>query len=78
MSLTVAQLIEKLKELPPDAIIVQSKDGEGNSYSPVADMTVGVYLADTSWEGSFTDHDDDKGEMVEAGAEPAVCIWPTN
>jgi hypothetical protein len=31
--MTVKQLIEKLKQFPPDALVVQSRDAEGNGFS---------------------------------------------
>lgn len=76
--LTVAALIEKLQALPADAIVVQSKDGEGNGFSPVADLTIGVYQEETTWRGEFTDDEDDMPSMIENGASAAVCVWPTN
>lgn len=76
--LTVEVLIERLKELPADAVLVQSRDGEGNGFSPVAELTLGVYLEDTTWHGEFTDCEEDEGKLRERGAVQSVCIWPTN
>jgi len=76
--LTVAALIEKLQALPADAIVVQSQDGEGNGFSPVADLKLGVYKEETTWHGEFTDHEDDMPDLTEQGAVQCVCVWPTN
>ena len=76
--ITVVDLIEKLKELPVDAVLVQSRDGEGNGFSPISELTLGVYLEDTTWSGEFTDCDEDAGDLRERGAVQSVCIWPTN
>lgn len=76
--LTVADLIEKLQALPSDAIVVQSRDTEGNGFSPVSEVTLRVYQEETTWNGEFTDHEDDIDDMRDGGAVPAVCVWPTN
>lgn len=76
--LTVAALIERLQKLPPDAVVVQSQDGEGNGFSPVADLALGVYAEETTWSGEFSDHDDDMQDLSANGGVQSVCIWPTN
>ena len=45
--ITVAQLIEQLQKFPQNYIIVMSKDGEGNNYSPLSDIVGGNYIATT-------------------------------
>jgi hypothetical protein len=76
--LTVAAMIERLKDFPSDAILVQSQDAEGNGFSPVSELSVGYYLEETTWHGEFTDHEDDEEGLREHGAAQAVCIWPIN
>jgi hypothetical protein len=73
--MTVSELIAQLQQLPPNNIVVQAKDGEGNGFSPVAEVAVGLYAADTTWSGEFwtPDAEDDEKE-----AESAVCLWPIN
>jgi hypothetical protein len=51
-----------------DAEVVLSKDGEGNSFSPLSDLSRGRYVADTTWCGEF--HGSDEGETC--------CLWPVN
>jgi len=36
--MTVAELIAKLQTLPPDALIIQSCDAEGNRFSPTTEI----------------------------------------
>lgn len=49
--MTVRELIEQLSHVEPDRIVVMSKDGEGNGYSPLADFWKGTYWAETTWYG---------------------------
>ena len=65
----VNELISQLKELPPDLLVVMAKGG--NNYSPLAQVSEGVYEAETTWSGEYFD--------IEDGDEPsAICLWPTN
>jgi hypothetical protein len=70
--MTIAELIIELQKLPQDALVVQSKDAEGNGFSPIAEASMGCYAADTTWSGDFGSADDFPDAPV------AVCIWPTN
>jgi hypothetical protein len=50
--MTVKELIELLENEDHNKLVVMSKDGEGNSYSPLADFgNVNVYRADSTWSG---------------------------
>jgi hypothetical protein len=72
-AITVKQLRERLALCPDEAIVVLSKDAEGNGFSPLPDgdgLSVGRYVADSTWSGEF--RGDDPDEVV------AVCLWPTN
>ena len=80
-ALTVKALKEMLNggDIEDHYIIVLSKDGEGNSFSPVSDSeagfyTVGLYVPDTTWSGDFTGIDD----MDDEFSPNAVVLWPTN
>jgi hypothetical protein len=81
--MTVAELIAELQQLDPEALVVQSKDGEGNSYSPLADVSFGWYLPDSTWSGEWM-HDGAENEPEYEWEGPtdkdvrAVCLWPTN
>lgn len=73
--MTVKELIETLKELPADHIVVMSKDGEGNNFSPCADYGLQMYIPDSTWSGEIRSEEDmDEGEYK----ENAVVLWPTN
>lgn len=62
------------RDLPDEALVVLSRDAEGNGYSPLLDATVGAYLPANTWSGEFFDE-------AEVGAGPgqrAICLWPVN
>ena len=74
--ITVQQLRQMLYRFPDDAIVVISKDGEGNRFSPLAEndpISTGQYRAETTWTGEFYD-------PAEWGDDPtavrAICLWP--
>lgn len=80
-----AQLAE-LDHLPGETIVVLAKDGEGNGYSPLAEVEDAMYLAESTWSGEHyltaeqVAADPECGEDDEApdDAVPAVFLWPTN
>lgn len=72
-ALTVRDVIEQLSGVANlDAEVVMSRDAEGNGFSPLEQMTIGWYVAETTWSGEFSD--EEEGE----GTEAAVCLWPVN
>lgn len=73
--MNVNDLLEILRGLPGEDLVVLAKDGEGNSYSPLSDYGIGVYVADSTWDGDYYDADDE--DKPEDGV-PAVTLWPTN
>lgn len=48
--MTVAELIAELSELDPNATVIQSRDAEGNGYSPTSQLAVGFYRPDSWWD----------------------------
>jgi hypothetical protein len=71
---TVEDLIERLKvfaRLAPGARVVQSKDGEGNEFSPLLRVGLGVYEPRDEFTGDLRD-------AGEAGGAPAVVLWPVS
>lgn len=81
----VKELIELLQNMPQDALVIQSKDSEGNVYKPVDDISLGRYRAETYWYGEFgldclTEIHREQGYTEEDVIEGplAVCIWPIN
>ncbi len=63
----VRDLIARLQTMPPDALVVQACDSEGNGYSPTTEVEAVRYIADTSWAGYLGN---------EGGS--AVALWPAN
>lgn len=80
-----AQLAE-LDHLPGETIVVLAKDGEGNGYSPLAEVEDAMYDADSTYSGdrymtdaeyTALDDPDDYSQAPES-VVPAVFLWPTN
>jgi hypothetical protein len=68
------QLKKILSDVPDDYEVILSSDGEGNSFSPVSDYSVGVYFPESSYSGKFL-----MGEDVEPGVrDNCVVLWPIN
>jgi hypothetical protein len=86
--MTVSELIEKLSELDPNALVILSSDGEGNNYSPLCDsFGYSAYRANSSWSGELVseeDFDDDPDyydndlEEYLSGSVPAIVLYPIN
>lgn len=80
----VRELIEQLQQEDPDALVVMSRDSEGNSYSPLSDFWTGVYQADTTWSGEvgfgeltqeLQEHGYNEEDILSDGV-PAVILSP--
>lgn len=81
----VKELIKLLEKEDENRIVIMSSDGEGNSFSPLCDISTGAYLADSSYSGEvglekltpeaikdgYTEEDVIKGEK-------ALILYPTN
>lgn len=84
--MTVKDLKKQLEQFSDDDIVVISKDGEGNSFSPLADIDEDMYVADSTWSGEIyprefdKDYFDDRAQYKEVKAEAKNCVtlWPTN
>lgn len=89
----VKELKELLATLDDDMEVIMSKDGEGNSYSPLADYSDQYrYNPDSTWSGELTSEERCAEEREEDGLKglcehtdcrygegiPAVVLWPTN
>jgi len=80
----VKELIELLQEQDQDSLVIMSKDGEGNRFSPFSDLGDYLYTPDSTWSGSILNpedqdeyHEDDWSDML-ANSQAAVCLWPVN
>ena len=71
----VKDLIKQLKTMDAEHIVVMAKDGEGNSFSPVAEACGPyIYLAESTWSGEIINIEDNEDDHK----PNAVVIWPTN
>lgn len=52
----VRMLIEMLRSMPADAVVILQKDAEGNGYSPCSEVEEGLYVAETTWSGEVVSH----------------------
>ena len=84
--MTVAELIECLKQTDQDRLVIMAKDGEGNGFSPLADTGASAYRADSTWSGEIgieelTEARKEKGyseeDVMDDGVK-AFVLWPTN
>lgn len=79
--MNVADVITLLEKLDPNAVVVLSSDGEGNSFSPVAG-SVAKYFYVPEYSGSGTLYELEEGETVEElqqqypNAQKAVVLFP--
>ncbi len=56
--MTVAELIEQLKELPLDSEVIMQRDAEGNGYSPLHAVDGdAIYQKQTEWSGEVISTD---------------------
>jgi len=75
------EMINEMAEEYPDAEVIIAKDGEGNVYSPLDSCSIGMYLPENTWYGSFVteeeneENEDDDSEEYE---ENAIVLWPMN
>jgi hypothetical protein len=78
--MTVKELRELLEQFDDDAIVIIASDGEGNSFSPLADTSEGHYIPENGYSGDFVDLDDaEEDEDINLDdAERAILLWPTN
>ncbi len=85
----VKDFIKQLQGLDQEAEVIMSKDGEGNGYSPYADLNDEmVYIPDSTWSGDvafpelteelkkdgYTEEDVYQGD----DAIKAVILYPIN
>lgn len=87
--MTVGELRKSLEHIDDSYIVVMSKDGEGNAFSPLAQLEDRyIYVPDSTWSGSiylealdeldreagYTDEDLYHGD----DGQGAIVLWPTN
>lgn len=87
---TVGELMDYLTTQPRNRQIVLQKDAEGNGYSPLAEASVGLYVADSTYSGEVHPTPEDVTQWVADGlgqegdwyvpeeAERVVVLGPVN
>jgi hypothetical protein len=81
--MNVRELREVLVGLDDDTLVVMSKDGEGNRYSPLDGYTPGeLYRAESTYSGELVNNEgtavDDEDWDDGSDAVPCVVLWPVN
>ncbi|KKN89674.1 hypothetical protein LCGC14_0235200 [marine sediment metagenome] len=87
--MTVRELIEELRKIDGDKVVIIQKDREGNGYSPLSDVDgEDVYVPETTWYGKrflakltpeLEEQGYGEGDVVEEGeGQPAVFLCPVN
>lgn len=81
--ITVEELRIVLEESDPNAIIVMSKDSEGNDFRPMSkqgglseNMVFEPLSEKAIWTGEVYEQDDE--DAPEEGAIPCIVLWPIN
>lgn len=69
---TVRQLIDILTEEDPTAFVIMSKDEEGNTFRPLADVSTGMWDNDNE---EMLDKDDVE-EEDKSLLDHVVVLWP--
>lgn len=76
--MTVGQLRDMLADYDPSTDVIMSQDAEGNSFSPLATISLGHFerRKESWWRGTFSEPDDlDLASPLERNA---ICLWPAN
>lgn len=71
--MTKKELLEALKDIGDDALVVLARDGEGNGFSPLDEVGEYRYLPETKWSGVLVDEDPAGPDVV-----TALVLWPVN
>lgn len=82
----VKELIKLLRAVDENRIVIMSKDGEGNAFSPLSSLDdKSTYLADSRYSGEIG-IDELTSELKKQGyteedkitGKPALVLWPAN
>lgn len=71
--MNVRELIQALQGLDPEAVVILSRDGGGNGYSPFDGVSVGTYIETNSWSGDFWDEEED--DIDPSDGVKAIVLW---
>ena len=81
--MTVGDLRKKLEGVPDDVVVIMSKDGEGNSYSPATGYNTDYrFVPEGGWYGHLADPEEcdsdcDHSDCEYADGVPAFVLWPS-
>ena len=74
--MNVRELKKQLDGVEDDTVVILSGDSEGNSFSPLVELSFANYMSESQWHGDIEDVED-----IEDGEQPgqkAIVLWPTN
>lgn len=74
----VEELLNLLEGVNPELEIILSKDGEGNSFSKLYDITFGNFQDISSWEVEFSMADHEAHNLLSEEKSNSICLWPIN
>jgi len=80
--MNVDQLIELLKEYPPDTKVLISRDPEGNGFAHLCELSYSHYSDDYEVEVYHPDDIDERKRWAESDQEDyqepekAIVLWP--
>lgn len=75
--ITVGELISLLIRYNRRDVVILSKDGEGNAFSPLCSIETGTYHPHSTWEGDIEENPPTEEEK-EQGARACIVLWPSN
>lgn len=77
--LTIGALRQVLADLPPDILIIMSKDAEGNLYSPLRCAETAIYIPNSTHSGDvYLEEDLDTEALSVADGEWVLALRPVN
>ena len=87
--LTVKELKIALETYDENAVVVMSKDGEGNSFSPLAGIENYIYVPETTYYGEIylpeltqklidQGYEEEDVYQGQGDGVRAIVLWPTN
>lgn len=80
--MTVGELRQKLDGVSNETVVIMSRDGEGNSYSPASGYNTDYrFVSDGGWHGHLADPDEcddncDHSDCEYGEGVPAFVLWP--
>lgn len=70
--MTTAELIQVLATFPAHMEVILAKDEEGNSFSPLSDLSTEWYAAVNTWSGEIIAPEDVEDEETVL----SLILWP--